>query len=449
MHDISVKHGTYPLDSPQIAPLGTRAEDAQWRLQLKKGDEVDAMDRCQSWYTATVVAPETRTEFAMPMHQIGFRQYHAEGDKEDEMGTYFGFSKQLDEHIGAFTVRLQRPHTYARAQAKGAVAARREADQDALDMRMLAHEGELIYATERAACKSTMLVALLNKFGAADGFDKLLAVVRRAETSLEHVYYLLDMLSKAASLYHRSFVRQFWPRLRDAVQAKLLGATSQQLRQIKKERVDDLVVCLWDRLMGRLYGEADLQVQKQIFNLDIGILFMAQNFLEKRIDGAKYIDTVCRLALQGTLGGKADKSADFTRPLVDKLRDKDVLLQFFSKSRIHSQLVQRSGGLLKLMFAAQALSDAEMNLVWDNCATDEAIHIEFYKVLTEVAAQMTQDLALFYVGKIQQRRGANLRAAEVSLLQEMATKSFQKGNLRCVRHVLALLWDCIFSEAQK
>jgi hypothetical protein len=82
-----------PLDSDRIAPLGTRAEKADWRHELKQGDLVDAMDRCQTWYTATVIEPETRTEFIMPMLKIGFRQYSTEGDKEDEMGKFFGFSK--------------------------------------------------------------------------------------------------------------------------------------------------------------------------------------------------------------------------------------------------------------------------------------------------------------------------------------------------------------------
>lgn len=53
--------------------------------------------------------------------------------------------------------------------------------------------------------------------------------------------------------------------------------------------------------MERMYSFADVQVKKQVFNLDIGILFLRQNFLEKRIEGAKYIDHVCKLALRGSL----------------------------------------------------------------------------------------------------------------------------------------------------
>jgi len=94
-------------------------------------------------------------------------------------------------------------------------------------MKMIEKEGDIIYATERAFCKSTMLVTLLNKFGSAEGFDKILAVIKKEDTSLEHVYYLIDMLSKSGSLYHRSFVNVYWNCLRDAVQAKVLAATAQ------------------------------------------------------------------------------------------------------------------------------------------------------------------------------------------------------------------------------
>lgn len=49
--------------------------------------------------------------------------------------------------------------------------------------------------------------------------------------------------------------------------------------------------------MARLLSYFDSQVQKQIFNLNIGVLYLRQNFLERRIDGAKLIDHVCKQAL--------------------------------------------------------------------------------------------------------------------------------------------------------
>ena len=41
----------------------------------------------------------------------------------------------------------------------------------------------------------------------------------------------------------------------------------------------------------------DLQVLKSKLTVKIGILFMKQTFLEKRIDGAKMIDQVCKKAV--------------------------------------------------------------------------------------------------------------------------------------------------------
>ena len=45
----------------------------------------------------------------MPMLRVGFRQYGPEGDKNDAMGTFSGFTEALDEYIGLHTLRIQKP----------------------------------------------------------------------------------------------------------------------------------------------------------------------------------------------------------------------------------------------------------------------------------------------------------------------------------------------------
>ena len=111
VNDISVSPLNVPIDSDLIAPLGTKAESEDWRGQLKKGDEVDAMDRCGTWYLSTVIVPEERVDAKFPNVKVGFRQYVSSGDKKDEMGNYFGYSEKMDEHIGAFTSRIQKKYT--------------------------------------------------------------------------------------------------------------------------------------------------------------------------------------------------------------------------------------------------------------------------------------------------------------------------------------------------
>lgn len=64
------------------------------------------MDRCSTWYLATVIVAEERLDAKFPNLKIGFREYASNGDKSDAMGFYFGFSEKMDEHIGSFTVRI-------------------------------------------------------------------------------------------------------------------------------------------------------------------------------------------------------------------------------------------------------------------------------------------------------------------------------------------------------
>ena len=107
--------------------------------------------------------------------------------------------------------------------------------------------------------------------------------------------------------------------------------------------------------MARLLSYFDTQVQKQIFNLNIGVLYLRQNFLERRIDGAKLIDHVCKQALLNS-SATISTGVDLKQQLVQELLSKDVINEFFSKARCHAQLVQRSEGLLKLMNIQNALT---------------------------------------------------------------------------------------------
>ena len=70
------------------------------------------MSRNLTWFSATVIEPDPRTDAVHKMTKIGFRQYDALGDKSDEMGNYFGFTERVDEHIGDYSLRLQLPGTY-------------------------------------------------------------------------------------------------------------------------------------------------------------------------------------------------------------------------------------------------------------------------------------------------------------------------------------------------
>jgi hypothetical protein len=119
----------------------------------------------------------------MPMIKVGFRQYQANGPKNDEMGDYFGYGSTADEHIGAYTVRIQPVNTYSKTHTtkvdvstssepsvynSGNVKSTVEApamhkpEQDEADLAMLEKEGQTIFVTERQKHKSVAFVQIVN-----------------------------------------------------------------------------------------------------------------------------------------------------------------------------------------------------------------------------------------------------------------------------------------------
>lgn len=67
--------------SSDIAPLNTYSPENDWKLDLKVGDEVDALDKAKAWYPSTILAIKEQTigEWKFFNVEIGFRIYSENG----------------------------------------------------------------------------------------------------------------------------------------------------------------------------------------------------------------------------------------------------------------------------------------------------------------------------------------------------------------------------------
>lgn len=85
----------------------------------------------------------------------------------------------------------------------------------------------------------------------------------------------------------------------EVVKHKMLTATQQQLRNTKKEKFDEILENLYKKVMRRVQGEtyASIVARKHIASVELGIFFLDQTFLEKRIDGLKLINEVASQSL--------------------------------------------------------------------------------------------------------------------------------------------------------
>jgi hypothetical protein len=139
-----------------------------------------------------------------------------------------------------------------------------------------------------------------------------------------------------------------------------------------------------------------------------------------------------------------------TTKLVQQLKDNKILDEFFSKSRIHKALVNRSTSLLKLLIIQKAITEEELAMIWYNCSLDEAIHIELYSVIGEIADSLEENHARFFVEKIAPRaKSGQLRNEEINFLEEMATKSIKRGQSQNTGFVLECLWSYLFENQSR
>ena len=82
------------------------------------------------------------------------------------------------------------------------------------------------------------------------------------DVSLEHLCAMVGFFVKSHQMYHKQFVDAYYDRFRDAVQAKLLSATTAQLRAIKLARIEEMIAQVWQTLLLRRMPYFDLQVLK-------------------------------------------------------------------------------------------------------------------------------------------------------------------------------------------
>jgi hypothetical protein len=130
---------------------------------------------------------------------------------------------------------------------------------------------------------------------------------------------------------------------------------------------------------------------------------MRQTFLERRIDGARIIDSICRVALINktlTTTGKDGKSVSLTQLLLQQLQKHDILERYYSKRNVHSELIQRSVSVLKVLFSDSGLTNDQLEMIWTSVESAEYTKMDFYNVLKDISGAISPTTLHFFIRKI-------------------------------------------------
>ena len=142
----------------------------------------------------------------------------------------------------------------------------------------------------------------------------------------------MKLISGCEQLFHKTFVESYFERLKDVVETKLLNAPEQQLKDTRFDKIEETVEMVWLKLMKRKVNETEVKNGKYQLLTKLGLIFLRQSFITKRIDGAMAIDQVCKSELNKN---NSSSDGDTASVLLKTLQDHDVIDLFFKKKNIH------------------------------------------------------------------------------------------------------------------
>jgi hypothetical protein len=160
-----------------IAPFGVYTDKNEWRFKLAKGDLVDCLDTTGCWYLSTILDIKASQP---PKVLIGYRTYKEDGKKKDDEGRmYQGWSKNFDEWIDSFSLRIQPANSLSKQGYLECKVGDKEYDKnsidDSADILLNSPQGVEVFCVHRQDKESSdFVVKLLNEFGARKGFDQIL-----------------------------------------------------------------------------------------------------------------------------------------------------------------------------------------------------------------------------------------------------------------------------------
>jgi hypothetical protein len=169
-------------------------------------------------------------------------------------------------------------------------------------------------------------------------------------------------------------------------------------------------------------------------NSELGVHFLRQPFLDKRIDGIKLISEAAAACVSIIKTPPAIQAAEVIKKSYEEkmefvketqaflCKDRFVILEIFTKERTHSQLIQRSERFLRMMMALNCLSQEDRELVWAASEFNEGeVKIELFKALAGAAHEMQVDDKAFFINQVEKIEGKNLIDRHIELVTEICT----------------------------
>ena len=250
------------------------------------------------WEEATVFNMQEDTMGGRPilLANVGFRVYRTVGKKirQDERGTFDGWSNKYDELIPVFSPRIQQ-HL---SRVNKGVLDEDDVDEELDDLMQPEAGHSRVYGVPRiSSCISSKFVYFLNRFGNNGGFQGILDALNSEFTddklTLTTMGYMITMISMPSKLFHKDWLAEFAAPFTKAMRKQLLEAPDKILKDVSANDVNQMQISI-NSINARVMDREDAKEEGEKLKLEICNKCLSSELLERRILGIRELNVIIR-----------------------------------------------------------------------------------------------------------------------------------------------------------
>jgi ubiquitin C-terminal hydrolase len=376
----------------EMAPLASRSHDFDWRESLEVGDFVDYCSQFGKWKLCRIdEASDEPNIFGETVKVLVISKANDKSQGSQELSRSAGAVGRKDVVADNF-MRAKRS---INTKAHSALLAKPETFSknkhmminDNEDESLLRLAGEKKHAILRpnlitSGCSSVYFVKYANVFGKHGGFDFICEVVQdkrvsKPETQM-FVSHIVENLSESLVA---PFVQEKGRAILEWLSSSVGDNIEKNIRLYSSAHLGDFIetVCGMNH---RIFAKKEAEKLNCEVMIRVGVVCLKSDILEKQFFGAKKIIEVeerLREGLQTEVRGQLAASL-----VHNNIFEKIV--------KGHPNLIDKSTGVLKVLFHSNMISDAEIDSLWEQLRkADSESKSALICMLKSVASDLSVD----------------------------------------------------------
>jgi hypothetical protein len=199
----------------------------------------------------------------------------------------------------------------------------------------------------------------------------------------------------------------YLPAFQDAIFKCYLSMNEDELKQVKKSDIEDLINSL-EMILPNLLRPEEIAKRCEGFCLDFSIKCFRTTLIEKRVNGLVYIeDSVESAMMREMIGDNRDPFHAYARVtkwiradwLLKWIQDNGIVQSLFDPNTTHPELLAHGHRIICFMAGRGQLSRPDLELLW-SCVGRQHLAHAIFDLLAAVCVELKPDHASFFWQKL-------------------------------------------------